>query len=259
MKYLADENWWMSIFDDVYLQTDARSVCDDHLTREEVNFLEKGLKVSKHWQILDLCGGQGRHALELSRRGFLNITVFDYSGYLLLNGKQKAAGEDLAVTFIRGDARYIGLQDGGFDFIMLMGSSFGYFIREGENRKILTESFRLLMPQGLILLDLPDKNHVINNFKPRAHHRVNNQLEVNRERKLEEDVIYCREKVVDASGQCIRDKLYCTRLYSQQHIQDILQDVGFREVRFKTDFMRRDKLGDYGSMTNRMLVLASKN
>ena len=258
MKYLADENWWMSIFDDVYLQTDARSVCDDHLTREEVNFLEKGLKVSKHWQILDLCGGQGRHALELSRRGFLNITVFDYSGYLLLNGKQKAAGEDLSVTFIRGDARYIGLQDGGFDFIMLMGSSFGYFIREGENRKILTESFRLLMPQGLILLDLPDKNHVINNFKPRAHHRVNNQLEVNRERKLEEDVIYCREKVVDASGQCIRDKLYCTRLYSQQHIQDILQDVGFREVRFKTDFMRRDKRGDYGCMTNRMVVLASK-
>ena len=59
----AEENWWMSIFDDVYLQTDARSVCDDQLTREEVDFLENGPKISKRWQILDLCGGQGRHAL----------------------------------------------------------------------------------------------------------------------------------------------------------------------------------------------------
>ena len=63
---------------------------------------------------------------------------------------------------------------------------------------------------------------------------------------------------MNASKNCIRDNVYCTRLYSQQHIQDILQDVGFRDVRFKTDFMRRDKLGDYGCMTNRMLVLASK-
>ena len=258
MKPAADENWWMSIFDDVYLQTDARSVCDDQLTYDEVSFLESGLNISKHWQILDLCGGQGRHALELSRRGFFNITVFDYSDYLLSNGKKNADRENLAVTFVRGDARYIGLQDGGFDFIMLMGSSFGYFIHEGENRKILAESFRLLTSQGTILLDLPDKNHVIKNFKPRACHRANDQLEIIRDRKLEKGVIYCRERVINASNNCIRDNVYSTRLYSQQHIQGILQDVGFHDVRFKTDFMRRDKLGDYGCMTNRMIVLASK-
>jgi len=259
MKHSADENWWMSIFDDLYLQTDARSVCDDRLTRQEAGFLESGLKISKHWQILDLCGGQGRHALELSRRGFFNITVFDYSEFLLLNGRKNADRENLPVTFVRGDARYIGLQDGGFDFIMLMGSSFGYFIHEGENRKILTESFRLLTTEGIILLDLPDKNHVIKNFKPRARHRANDQLDVIRERKMEKDIIYCRERVMNVSNDCIRDNVYCTRLYSQRQIQDILQDVGFYDVQFKTDFMRRDKLGDYGCMTNRMIVMASKS
>lgn len=259
MKHAADENWWMSIFDDLYLQTDARSVCDDQLTCEEVGFLENNLNMSKHWQILDLCGGQGRHALELSRRGFLNITVFDYSDYLLSNGKKNAARESLAVGFVRGDARYIGFQDSSFHFIMLMGSSFGYFINEGENRKILTESFRSLLSQGTILLDLPDKDHVIKNFKPRAHHRVNSQLEVRRERKLEKDIIYCRERVFNVSGHCIRDNRYCTRLYSPECIQDILADVGFRDICFKTDFMCRDNIGDFGSMTNRMIVLASKN
>jgi len=259
MKHVADENWWMSIFDDLYLQTDARSVCDDQLTREEVDFLENNLNIFKHWQVLDLCGGQGRHALELSRRGFLNITVFDYSDYLLTNGKKNAARDNLAVSFVRGDARYIGFHDNIFNFIMLMGSSFGYFINEGENRKILTESFRLLISQGTILLDLPDKNHVIKNFEPRSHHKVNSQLEVRRERKLEKDVIYCRERVLNVSGHCIRDNQYCTRLYSPECIQDILADVGFCDIRFKTDFMRRDKIGDFGSMTNRMIVLASKN
>jgi len=105
---------------------------------------------------------------------------------------------------------------------------------------------------------LPDKNHVIKNFKPRSRHWVNNQLEVTRERKLEKDIIYCRERVSNISGHCIRDNRYFTRLYSQECIQNILVDVGFHDVCFKTDFMRRDKLGDYGSMTSRMIVLASK-
>jgi hypothetical protein len=63
---------------------------------------------------------------------------------------------------------------------------------------------------------------------------------------------------MNASNDCIRDNVYCTRLYSQQHIKDMLLNVGFHDIRFKTDFMRRDKLGDYGCMTNRMVVLARK-
>ena len=38
---------------------------------------------------------------------------------------------------------------------MILGSSFGYFIDEAENRKMLLEAFRLLQPGGLLLMDLP--------------------------------------------------------------------------------------------------------
>lgn len=258
MIHSVNETWWMSIFDDVYLQTDARSVCDDELTCEEASFLEAGLKLSQNQQILDLCGGQGRHALELSRRGFNHITVFDYSDYLLSKGNQEAARDNLPVSFVRGDARQIGLSGSRFDVVMLMGSSFGYFIRDHENRKILIEAFRLLKPRGTILLDLPDKNYVINNFKPSASHKTDNQLEVIRDRKLDQDVIYCRERVIESSGSCIRDNVYCTRLYSQESIQHLLQGVGFDSVRFKNDFMCREERGDYGCMTHRMIVLADK-
>jgi D-alanine-D-alanine ligase len=258
MKQTVDENWWMSIFDEIYLQTDARSVCDDRLTHEEVSFLEAGLKLRKGLQILDLCGGQGRHALELSRRGFNHVTVFDYSDYLLSEGNKIAVRDNQPVFFVRGDARHAGLKDAAFDFIMLMGSSFGYFIQENENRKILIEAFRLLAPKGTVLLDLPDKNYVIKNFKPSASHKTQDQLKVVRERKLDQNIIYCREKVMHADGSCIRDNVYCTRLYSQESIHDLLKGIGFDTIRFITDFMRREELGDYGCMTNRMIVLADK-
>ena len=83
MNIPVDENWWKSIFDEVYLLTDARSVCNEELTRQEVDFLEQTLLMDKSAPILDLCGGQGRHSLELSRRDFENITVLDYSEFLL--------------------------------------------------------------------------------------------------------------------------------------------------------------------------------
>ena len=201
---------------------------------------------------------QGRHALELSRRGFDRITVFDYSKCLLSKGQIKAAGENLPVAFVRGDARSTGFRNGSFDFVMLMGSSFGYFTQDNENLKILDEAFRLLTQEGSILLDLPDKDYVIKSFKPSAWHQPNEHIKVLRERRLEKGVIYCREKVMAASGDIIRDNLYCMRLYTREEMQDMLHAGGFSDVRFKVDFMPREDVGDYGCMTNRMLVLAKK-
>ena len=73
MSIQVDNNWWKYFFDEIYLLTDARSVCDEKLTSREVNFLEETLDLDKFAAILDLCGGQGRHSLELSRRGFANV------------------------------------------------------------------------------------------------------------------------------------------------------------------------------------------
>ena len=258
MEHKVDKNWWKLIFDDVYLRTDARSVDDHQLTCQEATVLETCLGIQPTWRVLDLCGGQGRHALELARRGFANITVFDYSWFLLAAGQRQAKRERLPVEFMRGDARCIGIRDDAFDFVMLMGSSFGYFIHEDENQKILSEAFRLLGKHGTLLLDLPDKDHVVRHFKRHSHHWTNDQLQVIRDRRLDSDIVYCREKVVDPLGQTIRDAVYCTRLYNQPVIRALLMKVGFDEVHFKNDFMCRQDQGDYGCMTNRMLVLAHK-
>lgn len=258
MSIQVDNNWWKDLFDEVYLLTDARSVCDEKLTCQEVDFLKETLDLDKSTSILDLCGGHGRHSLEFSRRGYMNVTVLDYSGYLVNLGRKRAKQEGLNTIFILGDARNTGLPGQSFQFIIIMANSFGYFVNEDENRKILQEAFRLLMPEGTLLLDLPDKDHVLQNFKPFSCHKVNKDITVSRERELGNDIIYSREMVMSKKKGCIRNRTYCTRLYSPEKISDLLYSVGFSSVTCKKDFMNREAEGDYGCMTNRMVITAKR-
>ena len=258
MALQVEPDWWKDIFDDFYLQTDARSVCDNRLTRREVDCIEEALSCDKASAVLDFCGGQGRHSLELARRGFSRVTLLDYSGCLIRLGHKQAIREALGTNFIRGDARYSGLRSRSFNAVIIMGSSFGYFVDDRENRKMLQEAYRLLLPDGVLLLDLPDRAFVLSRFKPVVSHRVDDDLEVIRTRKHDKNVIYCRETVVSHTKGCLRDRSYCTRLYSPEQITRLLRDEGFSRIAFEKDFLRRDREGDFGTMTNRMMVRAEK-
>jgi len=259
MSIQVDDNWWQKLFDEVYLLTDARSVCDEKLTCQEVDFLVETLDLDKSASILDLCGGYGRHSLELSRRGFQNVTVLDYSRYLIGLGQERAKEAKLKTVFIQGDARNTDLPGQSFRFIIIMASSFGYFFNEDENKKILSEAFRLLMPKGTLLLDLPDRDYVLQNFKPYSCHKVNEDVAVGRERELGDDIIYSREKVMSQKDGCIRDKTYCTCLYSPEKITDLMYSVGFSSITCQRNFMNREAEGDYGCMTNRMVVTTKRD
>ncbi|MBD3305218.1 methyltransferase domain-containing protein [candidate division KSB3 bacterium] len=258
MTIHVNKDWWQDLFDDVYLQTDARSVCDAELTAREVDFLEKVLELQPSTSILDLCGGQGRHSLELCRRGFQNVTVLDYSQYLIDLGTATAQQEGLKTKFLQGDARHTGLPAQSVEVIIVMASSFGYCADEHENQQILDEAFRLLKPQGTLLLDLPDREYILQHFKSFSQHQINDDLNVTRHRELREDLIACREIVTSQKHGCIRDGTYCIRLYSPETISAMLRAAGFAAIRFVKDFMRRDADGDYGTMTNRMVVTAEK-
>jgi D-alanine-D-alanine ligase len=254
----VDPDWWKSLFDDIYLITDARSVCDEDLTCREVDFLEKFLRLEKSWSILDLCGGHGRHSLELSRRGFKDLTVLDYSGVLIDLGKDITQKEGLNTRFVKSDARDSDLPDDRFRVIIVMASSFGYLLDDDENRKILCEAFRLLMPGGSLLLDLPNREYVLKNFVSQSWHEANDEIVVCRQRNLDEDIIYCRELVISKTRGLIRDANYCTHFYSPEQITKMLKSAGFDSVTIQKDFVSHSEKADYGMMTNRMIVIANK-
>lgn len=96
--------WWRRIFNSLYLKTDADVVEDSKITRQEADTFINILKLGSEDTILDLCCGQGRHVLELARRGF-KIEGLDRSRYLIQRAKAFAKKESLSVRFREGDAR----------------------------------------------------------------------------------------------------------------------------------------------------------
>ena len=252
----VDPLWWQTLFDEVYLITDARSVCNEELTRREVDFLEAHLEIGKSDSILDLCGGHGRHSLEFARRGYGAATVLDYSGYLVQLGKEKAAEQGLPVCFVQADARRTGLAGGQFDFVLVMANSFGYFPDDSDNLQILCEAYRLCRSGGTLLLDLLDSGYVVENFRPSSVHQATEDITVKRERELSENLIRVRETVVSGARGLLREGTYCERLFRKDELEGLLTQAGFGAVRFKTDFSSHANPGDYGFMTRRVIVTA---
>ncbi len=253
-------DWWRTLFDDLYLVTDARSVDNEQVTREEIDFVVEHLELSPRERILDLCGGQGRHCLELAQRGYPYVTVFDYSDTLLRHGTKRAAcsGTDAGrgATFCRGDARELGLTDSVFDCVLVMGNSFGYFMEDEENSLILGEIARVLKPGGRVLLDLSNREYVVSRLVPVTWHEATEDVVVCRSRSLLDHGVLAREIVLSKKDGLLRDSRYYSRLFSPEHIGDLLAKEGFGSVCFAGDFRADKKDCTYGMMTNRMIVTA---
>ena len=186
------------------------------------------------------------------------MTVLDYSSFLIDLGRESAQREGLKTIFIQRDARDTGLPDQRYRFIIIMANSFGYFLDQKEDKKILCEAFRLLMPGGSLLLDLPNKEYILKNFSPKSWHEANEEIVVCRQRTLKKDVIFGREIVISKIKGLIRDEKYCTRLYSAEKISELLSSVGFSSITIQKDFVSHKEKADYGWMTNRMIVTAKR-
>lgn len=252
------KEWWKDFFNQIYLITDARSVCNTTLTRKETDLLEKILDLGKNDRILDLCGGQGRHSLELARRGYRDLTVLDFSDYLIRLGRRRAKEEGLDIKFLRGDARFSGLKNNDYSVVFIMANSFGYFPDERENLRILKEMHRLLKRGGKLLLDLTDPDYVRSNLKPLSWHEATKDVIVCRKRELKGDIIKVREIVLSKKRGLLRDGFYCERIYDKDKITHFLKNTGFRNVLVKKNISVHKNRKDYDLMTSRMIVTAEK-
>jgi D-alanine-D-alanine ligase len=253
------QDWWRTLFNSVYLKTDGDVVENDVATRREIDAIESAAGFQPNDRILDLCCGQGRHCLELARRGYQQVTGVDRSRYLVRLARRRAKQEDLAVSFHEGDARRFRLKDGNFHGAMLLGNSFGYFDREEDDRAVLLAVRRALHPGGIVVLDLADGDWQRQYFEPRSWEWIDQNHFVCRERSLSADRtrLISREVVVHAERGVIIDQFYAERLYSPETILTLLENCGFTQCRtHETLLGDSDRQQDLGMMARRLLLTA---
>jgi len=252
-------NWWKYIFSSLYLKTDGDVVEDKNITSQEVDLFLAILKLSQEDKILDLCCGQGRHSLELVRRGFKCIEGLDRSHYLIQKAKARAEKEGLDIRFREGDARKLPYPPDTFDVVMILGNSFGYFETMEDDLRVLKEVFRVLKPWGMLLIDVADGGYLKESFQPRSWEWIDKKLFVCRERSLSHDEqrLISREVITHVEKGVIADQFYAERLYSKESLPQPLKTVGFSDINFHGEFSADSQRNQDLGMMERHLIFTA--
>jgi D-alanine-D-alanine ligase len=253
------QDWWRKLFNAIYLKTDGDVVENGVNTQREVDLLIRAAGLEPNDRILDLCCGQGRHCLELVRRGFQHVTGVDRSRYLIRLARRRAKAQGVRVAFHEGDARRFRVPADSFHCVAVLGNSFGYFEREEDDRRVLETIKRVLHSGGTLAMDIVDGDWMRTHFEPRSWEWIDQNHLVCRERSLSADGtrLISREVVVHCERGVIVDQFYAERLYSRQQVTDLLEQVGFDSIRDHGSLLgESDRNQDLGMMAHRVFLTA---
>ena len=149
--------------------------------------IENMIPVQTHPNLLDLACGRGRHSILLARKGY-NVTGIDLSEAAIRKAKSHARREKIeSVQFRTGDMReYPGLT---FDAVVSLFTSFGYFLDDGENIRVLMNIRSMLKDKGMFLLDYLNPEHVKKTLIPAEKKTIDGIL-FTIERKIDENMVF---------------------------------------------------------------------
>lgn len=137
--------WYEELFDNYGKTYDRESFVQG--TSGECDFIEREINFNKSASILDVGCGTGRHAIELTRRGY-QVTGVDLSPSQLERARQKAVEARLDIRFEQHDARKLPFKN-EFDLvIMLCEGGFPLMETDEENFQILQGAARALKKGG---------------------------------------------------------------------------------------------------------------
>lgn len=217
--------WYKEWFGEEYLELYSNR--DVGEAERHVDFVESLFGDSRPEAILDLACGAGRHTAALRRRGYRTLGV-DLSKILLAQG--------VGLPRVAGDMRCLPFAAESFDWVFNFFTSFGYFESEHENQTVLEEVARILMPRGRLMIDLFNRQQVLENLEP-SETRVLQGRTVEIERWYDERNERVNKRIRLTGGASTpRTFLESVRAYTPEEVGEALAAAGLSVV---------DRLGSF--------------
>ena len=250
------KQWYEQLFENYSKKYDTESFVQG--TMGECDFIEQEISHNKSIQILDIGCGTGRHAIELSQRGY-SVKGVDLSQSQIERAIEKSKEKGLKIDFSVADARNLEFES-EFDLvIMICEGGFSLMETDEMNYQILRNASNVLKSKGKFIFT------TLNGLFP-LFHSVKEFINSGAEKGLSSentfDLMTFRDHSVyeteDDSGNKL--SLMCNeRYYVPSEINWLVKSVGFTKVDIYGaklgQFSRSDVLTteDY-----EMLVIAEK-
>ena len=161
--------WWDVYFGELYLRM-FETILTPERTAQEVAGVMTMLDLEPGSRILDLCCGQGRHAVPLAQAGH-RLTGLDRSTYLLEQARLAAETAGVELQWVRGDMRQLPWRR-EFDACLNLFSAFGYFEDDAENEQVLHQVAGVLRPGGALVLDVANRDYCLLRLWPNTWQRL---------------------------------------------------------------------------------------
>jgi len=223
---------------------------EDDETNEEADFIASILKLNNAL-VLDLCCGQGRHAVKLAEIGY-SVIGLDSSS-VLLNIANSLSLSNL--WFIEGDMRNIPLRKNTCDAVINMFTSFGFFDDEG-NAQVLKSVASALKPKGKFLLDYWNPYSAIQLDGTRNWWWVDDKVLSLAEAKYDfsSGRLQDHRTIIDFGKGSMEKFTRDLRFYSLPEIESMLKSVGLRVIEVYGDIDERE----YDGNSRRLITLSEK-
>jgi SAM-dependent methyltransferase len=223
------KDWYKKSFGHTYLELYAHR--DKQEAFRDIERLIQWLSISRDELLLDLCCGTGRHLIALHEIGFRHIIGLDLSEDLL-----KFAALELSkagarnVKLIHEDMRDIPYRN-YFGVVLSLFTSFGYFLHDRENRKVIERVSKALKSGGIFVLDYINRDYGIEHLVSEDMKTVNDKNIINI-RRLSKDQRRIEKTTVVLTNDGHKKTFYeSVRLYSVLELQNIICECGFKKIK----------------------------
>ncbi len=190
----------------------------------EVRKMITWLKLPDQSHVLDLCCGMGRHALALAEAGY-RVTGVDLSPVLLKEAR--AFDMNNRIRWIESDMRLLPNDEmfiAGFDVVVNLFTSFGYFEEDGEQLKVLRQIRRALKPGGRFIIDYMNAWYTVDHLVPISERKVEENVIL--ESRVIQDGFVTKEIIVQGPGRPARRYTERVKLYTLDTLIVLLNEAG---------------------------------